>query len=134
MIDHISIPVRDLEAARAFYEVALATIGLEKLDDKEGTCGFGKRYPEFWINARPTLTQNASDGFHVCLRARSAAQVNAFYETALAHGATADGSPGVRPEYDDRYYAAFVCDSDGNRIEVVTFLDESPNYDGSAVR
>lgn len=131
MIDHVSVPVRDLEAATEFYTTVLATIGFRKLDEKKGTCGFGKRYPEFWVNARPALPHDADDGFHVCFRARSVAHVDAFYETALAHGATDDGAPSVRPEYDDRYYAAFVADADGNRIEVVTFLVDDRNEDSS---
>ncbi|MEM7136309.1 MAG: VOC family protein [Myxococcota bacterium] len=125
MIDHVSIAVRDLSTATAFYEAVLSEIGFRKLDEKPGTCGFGKRYPEFWINARPDLPSDPSSGFHVCLRARSVEHVRAFYRAALALGATADGQPGLRPEYDSRYYASFVRDHDGNRIEVVTFVGEA---------
>ena len=123
MIDHASIGVRDLAVEAAFYERVLATIGLQKLVAREGTVGFGKKYPEFWLNARPGMARVERDsGSHVCLRARSAAEVDAFHAAALALGAEDDGAPGIRSEYSERYYAAFIRDPDGNRIEVVTFL------------
>ncbi|MEM7022218.1 MAG: VOC family protein, partial [Pseudomonadota bacterium] len=106
MIDHASIGVRDLVAATAFYEQLLATIGLEKLIERPGTVGFGKSYPEFWLNARPAAGSIAADGSHLCLRARSSEQVDAFHQTALGLGAQDDGPPGPRPEYTPTYYAA----------------------------
>jgi catechol 2,3-dioxygenase-like lactoylglutathione lyase family enzyme len=123
MIDHASIGVRDLAAA-AFYEPVLATIGLTRLVVRATTVGFGKTYPEFWLNARPSMAPGADNGGHLCLRARSREQVDTFHETALALGAKDDGAPGPRPEYTASYYAAFIRDADGNRIEVVTFLEE----------
>ena len=106
MIDHASIGVRDLAAAAAFYETVLATIGLAKLVVREATVGFGKSYPELWLNARPGMTPLADDsGSHLCLRARSREQVDAFHRAALAAGATDEGAPGLRPEYSDAYYA-----------------------------
>jgi catechol 2,3-dioxygenase-like lactoylglutathione lyase family enzyme len=123
MIDHASIGVRDLAAAAAVYEQVLATIGLEKLVVRETTVGFGKRYPEFWLNARPAMSRVTDDaGSHLCLRAGTRDQVDAFHRIALAAGASDDGAPGPRPEYSDAYYAAFIRDVDGHRIEVVTFL------------
>lgn len=122
MIDHVSIGVRDLAAASAFYEKVLATIGLQKLVAREATVGFGKRYPELWLNARPEMAPVADDGRHLCLRAIAQDQVDAFYGAALSLGASDDGAPGRRPEYSPTYYAAFIRDADGNRIEVVTFL------------
>ena len=123
MIDHVSLGVRDLESAAAFYEAILAEIGFEKLVSRAETVGFGKRYPEFWLNARPGMGEApAESGTHVCLRAREKVQVDAFHRAALAAGAVSDGAPGSRPDYGDGYYAAFIRDSDGNRVEVVTFL------------
>lgn len=121
MIDHASIGVRDLDAAVAFYEPVLATIGLAKLVVRAATVGFGKTYPEFWLNVRPAGSL-AHDGSHLCLRARSRDRVDAFHAAALEMGATDDGAPGPRPEYSAAYYAAFIRDPDGNRLEVVTFL------------
>lgn len=109
MIDHASIGVRDLAAAAAFYEQVLAIIGLQKLVVRETTVGFGKRYPEFWLNARPAMSRVTDDaGSHLCLRAGTRDQVDAFHRIALAAGASDDGAPGPRPEYSDAYYAAFI--------------------------
>jgi catechol 2,3-dioxygenase-like lactoylglutathione lyase family enzyme len=121
MIDHVSIGVRDLQRARRFYAAVLAAIGLTELRTWPAAVGFGKKYPEFWINHRPALAP-ADTGVHVCLRAPSPQAVDAFHAAALAEGGGSDGAPGPRPEYSDGYYAAFVTDPDGNRIEAVTFV------------
>ncbi|HEY6023535.1 MAG TPA: VOC family protein [Pseudolabrys sp.] len=125
MIDHISIAVRDIKIAEAFYTALLAPLGLNKLRDwPNAAVGFGKRYPEFWINSRASMTPAAAgSGVHVCLRAPSTEAVDAFHAAALAGGGASDGEPGLRPEYNDRYYAAFIRDPDGNRIEAVTFVE-----------
>jgi catechol 2,3-dioxygenase-like lactoylglutathione lyase family enzyme len=124
MIDHISIAVRDIKAAESFYSALLAPLGLNKLREwPDAAIGYGKKYPEFWINRRSEMTAVAKDsGVHICLRAPSAEHVNAFHAAALAAGGSSDGAPGLRSEYNDRYYAAFVRDPDGNRIEAVTFV------------
>jgi catechol 2,3-dioxygenase-like lactoylglutathione lyase family enzyme len=122
MIDHVSIGVRDLEQATRFYAAVLATIGLTQLRSWQGAAaGFGKKYPEFWINHRPDL-RPSDTGAHVCLRAPNTQAVDAFHAAALRAGGRSDGAPGPRPEYSDAYYAAFVVDPDGNRIEAVTFV------------
>jgi catechol 2,3-dioxygenase-like lactoylglutathione lyase family enzyme len=121
MIDHVSIGARDLEAARRFYAAVLATIGLAQLRAWPAAIGFGKKYPEFWINHRPDLTPSDT-GVHVCLRAPSTQAVDAFHAAALAAGGESDGAPGLRPDYSPRYYGAFIRDPDGNRVEAVTFL------------
>ena len=120
----MSIGVADLEVACDFYTRVLATIGLEKLVAGADTVGFGKHYPEFWLNLRDGRNLNAETGMHVCLRARSVDVVRAFYAAAVGAGASADGEPGLRPQYSESYYAAFIRDQDGNRIEVVTFVNE----------
>ena len=125
MIDHVSVGVRDLVRAAAFYEPVLAVLGMSKLREwPDAAVGYGKAYPEFWINARPERKQ-PDDGLHICLRAPSVQAVDAFHATALQAGGTCDGAPGLRPEYNDRYYAAFVVDPDGNKLEAVTFLPGS---------
>ena len=121
MIDHVSIGVRDLDRARRFYDAVLGALGFTPLRENPGTVGYGKRYPEFWINHRPQLV--ASDtGVHVCLRAPDSQAVDAFHVAALRAGAVSDGAPGLRSEYSASYYGAFIRDPDGNRIEAVTFL------------
>jgi len=126
MIDHVSIGVADLARAASFYERVLGEIGLAKLVEREGTVGFGKRYPEFWLNLRAGREETSrSSGLHICLRVRSTEAVDAFHAAALEAGATDDGRSGLRPEYSPTYYAAFIRDLDGNRIEVVTFVENS---------
>jgi catechol 2,3-dioxygenase-like lactoylglutathione lyase family enzyme len=123
MIDHVSVPVRDLGAATRFYEAVLAAIGFSKLESRPATVGFGKSYPEFWINLRADIAAVAAgSGAHVCFRARSPEMIDAFYAAALAAGGADDGAPGLRPQHGEGYYAAFICDPDGNRIEAVTFV------------
>jgi catechol 2,3-dioxygenase-like lactoylglutathione lyase family enzyme len=126
MIDHTSIAVRDLKKGEAFYAALLAPLGLAKLREwPDAAIGFGKKYPEFWINRRAAMDRVADDsGVHISLRAPSAKAVDAFHAAALKAGGTSDGAPGVRPEYHQTYYAAFIRDPDGNRIEAVTFLPE----------
>lgn len=125
MIDHVSIAVRDLKAAEVFYTALLAPLGLSKLREwPDAAVGYGKKYPEFWINRRADKAVAVDDGgAHVCLRAPSIKSVEAFHAAAVANGGASDGAPGLRPEYNDRYYAAFIIDADGNRIEAVTFID-----------
>lgn len=125
MIDHMSIGVSDLERSSRFYELTLAPLGLAKVVTRPATIGFGKAYPEFWINLRPNMTPVAADsGSHICLRAKSTGDVDAFHEAALKAGGVSDGAPGIRPHERVRYYAAFIRDPDGNRVEVVTFPGE----------
>ncbi|MGY4259190.1 catechol 2,3-dioxygenase-like lactoylglutathione lyase family enzyme [Bradyrhizobium sp. USDA 4516] len=125
MIDHVSVGVRDLERAARFYEPTLAALGLSRLVTRPATVGFGKAYPEFWINLRATMAQVPHEsGTHICLRGKTTAEVDAFHAAALASGGLSDGPPGLRPHDRVRYYAAFVLDPDGNRIEAVTFPSE----------
>jgi catechol 2,3-dioxygenase-like lactoylglutathione lyase family enzyme len=122
VIDHVSIAVRDLDKAARFYEPVLAALGYAKLVTRPETVGFGKRYPEFWLNARAGLPLIPPDsGHHVALRANDAAAVDAFHAAAVAAGGASDGAPGPRPQYNNGYYAAFIRDPDGNRVEAVTF-------------
>jgi catechol 2,3-dioxygenase-like lactoylglutathione lyase family enzyme len=123
MIDHVSVAVRDLERAGRFYTAVLAAIGYERLEVRPHTIGFGKKYPELWINLRAAMATVAADsGAHVGLRVRSTELVDAFHAAALAAGGSSDGAPGLRPQHGEGYYAAFIRDPDGNRIEAVTFL------------
>ncbi|MCK1709491.1 MULTISPECIES: VOC family protein [unclassified Bradyrhizobium] len=125
MIDHISVGVSDLDRSANFYEATLVTLGLTRLVTRPRTVGFGKAYPEFWINLREGMAAVAPEsGVHICLRAKTTGEVDAFHAAALAAGGASDGAPGIRPHERVRYYAAFVVDPDGNRIEAVTFPAE----------
>ena len=126
MIDHVSVGISDLAASTRFYETVLGVLGYAKLEARPATVGFGKRYPEFWLNLRAGMPPvDASYGSHVCLRAASPAVVDAFHAAALAAGGTSDGAPGLRPHRTGGYYAAFIRDPDGNRVEAVTFVTGS---------
>ena len=126
MIDHVSIGVRDLAAATRFYEALLGPLGYHKAASVPATVGFlrhGKTHAEFWLNHRPGMTPIADSGTHVCLRALSTDVVDAFHAAGLRSGGKSDGAPGLRTQYSENYYAAFVRDPDGNRIEAATFLN-----------
>lgn len=123
MIDHVSVAVCDLAAATRFYQAVLGALGLTKLESRPATVGFGKTYPEFWINLRGDMTPlTPTSGAHVCFRARTAELVDAFHAAALQAGGVSDGAPGLRPQHGEGYYAAFIRDPDGNRIEAVAFV------------
>ena len=123
MIDHVSVGVADLDRAARFYEAALAALGLSRLVTRPATIGFGKAYPELWINLRDGMVKVPHEsGTHICLRARTTAEVDAFHAAAVSAGGASDGPPGLRPHDRVKYYAGFVIDPDGNRIEAVTFL------------
>jgi catechol 2,3-dioxygenase-like lactoylglutathione lyase family enzyme len=129
MIDHVSLAVSDLDRAVSFYERALAPLGLIRLVTRPAMVGFGKAYPELWINLRAGMQRVAADsGVHLCLRARSTAEIDAFHSAALEAGAISESPPSLRPHDRVRYYAAFIVDHDGNRIEAATF---PPDNDGA---
>ncbi|CFX36265.1 Lyase [Candidatus Filomicrobium marinum] len=122
MIDHVSVAVRDLELSGKVYEGMLAPLGLTRLVTRETAIGFGKRYPELWLNQRPTLVGVPADtGFHICLRAPTEDAVRAFFDIALAEGCISAGAPGPRQAAMTPYFAAFVYDPDGNKIEAANF-------------
>lgn len=126
MIDHVSVAVSDLARSIAFYDAVLAPVGLARLVTREASAGYGKAYPEFWINLRAGHQGPAGDpGAHVCLRARDETAVHAFHAAALAHGGTDSGPPGARRAAMTIYVGAFVLDPDRNKIEVMTVPRES---------
>jgi catechol 2,3-dioxygenase-like lactoylglutathione lyase family enzyme len=122
MIDHVSIPVRDLAAGALFYARVLAPLGYAKLVERPATVGFGKRYPEFWLNLRPGFKASDSNpGAHVALRAPSEDAVRAFHAAALARGGKSNGEPGPRQAAMTTYFGAFILDPDGNKLEALSF-------------
>lgn len=122
MIDHVSIAVKDLAASVAAYERILAPLRYAPLVERTNTVAFGKSYPEFWLNARPLMTEVAHDsGNHICFRAPDEAAVIEFHAIALQFGYRSAGAPGIRQGAKTSYFAAFVYDFDGNKIEATTF-------------
>ncbi len=125
MIDHVSVAVSDLDKSARFYELVLAPLGLSRLVTRPATIGFGKSYPEFWINLRAGMAPvGQGSGMHIALRAKTRGDVDSFHAAALSAGGVSGGGPGLRPHDRVRYYAAFIIDCDGNRIEAVTFPSE----------
>lgn len=125
MFDHISIGVSDRARSTAFYDAALKPLGITRLYDGEHGVGYGTTRAQFWLN--PTNSpepRNPNSGCHICFRAETRAAIAAFHALALGHGGEDDGGPGIRPQYAPGYYAAFVTDPDGYRIEAVTFAAE----------
>jgi catechol 2,3-dioxygenase-like lactoylglutathione lyase family enzyme len=118
MIHHVSIGVADIPATKRFYDAALAPLGYQCLSESPGSLGYGKEAVAFWISVteRPVRADGQS-GLHFCLVAPSRKSVDAFYAAAIASGGRDNGGPGLRADYGDGYYAAFVADPDGYRIE-----------------
>lgn len=122
MIDHVSLAVSDLDRAVIFYERVFATLGMSRVVTRPAMVGFGKNYPEVWINLRKGMAPLSPDsGAHICLRAKSTAEIDAFHAAAMEAGGRSESAPSLRPHERVRYYATFIVDADGNRIEAVTF-------------
>src|SRR5271165_4603855 len=118
MIAHLSIGVRDLKAAQAFYDAALGALGYSCLAPGDGYAGYGEKSPVLWLlKSESPVKADPKSGLHICFDAPSRAAVNAFHAKALAAGAKDNGKPGLRPDYDTNYYAAFVVDPEGYRLE-----------------
>ncbi|MDB5490421.1 MAG: gloA [Micavibrio sp.] len=122
MIDHIGLNASDFERSKAFYTAALAPLGYTKLmefpggDGSEKVAGFGiAPKTDFWIGEGPANAPHV----HVAFTAKTRAEVDAFYAAAMAAGGRDNGAPGLRPQYHEYYYGAFVLDPDGQNVEAV---------------
>lgn len=118
MIDHISIGVRNIAASKRFYDAALQPLGYECLSNSPQSLGYGAKAPVLWVNAaeRPVAADSRS-GLHFCFCASSRKSVEAFHAAGMAAGGRDNGPPGLRADYGSGYYAAFLVDPDGYRIE-----------------
>jgi catechol 2,3-dioxygenase-like lactoylglutathione lyase family enzyme len=118
MLNHVSIGVRDVARAKRFYDAALAPLGYTCLSDSPGSLGYGRDAVALWISTveRP-VPADAGSGLHVCFDAPTRKSVAAFHAAALKAGGRDNGKPGLRADYGPDYYAAFVVDPDGYRIE-----------------
>ena len=118
MINHVSIGVRDIKAAKRFYDAALEPLGYTCLHDFDGSLGYGSEAAGFWVSAvESPVPPDPKSGLHFCFNAPSRDSVDAFHAAALKAGGRDNGKPGVRTDYGPNYYAAFVIDPDGYRIE-----------------
>jgi catechol 2,3-dioxygenase-like lactoylglutathione lyase family enzyme len=118
MFDHVSIGVRDTARSKAFYDAALKPLGYACLSESEGSLGYGGKSVALWVNAaeRP-VPPDMKSGLHFCFAAPTRKSVDAFHAAALAAGGRDNGAPGLRADYGPNYYAAFVIDPDGYRME-----------------
>jgi catechol 2,3-dioxygenase-like lactoylglutathione lyase family enzyme len=120
VIDHVGIDVSNIESATAFYEQALAPLGYTKLREFPGAAGFGDQgKPDFWVAQRGNPGTS-----HVAILSPDRASVDAFHEAALAAGGQDNGAPGLRPQYHETYYGAYVLDPEGNNVEAVCHSPE----------
>jgi catechol 2,3-dioxygenase-like lactoylglutathione lyase family enzyme len=118
MIDHVSIGVRDLAKAKAFYDAALKPIGYACLSASDGSLGYGRERAALWISTSESpVPPDPRSGLHFCFTAPTRAGVDAFHRAAVDHGGHDNGKPGLRADYGENYYAAFVTDPEGYRIE-----------------
>lgn len=123
MIDHISLEVGDLARSGRFYDAVLYALGARRLVQSEHAVAYGINAPQVWIVMR---TGVPGTGYgHVALQASGKAAVDAAYANGLASGGADDGAPGMRGAggeriYRERYYAAYLRDPDGYRVEIVS--------------
>jgi catechol 2,3-dioxygenase-like lactoylglutathione lyase family enzyme len=123
MLHHVSVGVRDVARAAAFYDPVLKALGYKRvMDFSPGAIAYGesKDRPEFWIGKpHDQGIPSAGNGTHVGFIAKSKGAVNAFHDAALKAGGSNGGEPGPRPDYGFAYYGAFIYDLDGNKIEAI---------------
>ena len=118
MFDHVSIGVRELPRAKRFYDAALGPLGYDCLSADESSLGYGQGGVGLWIGAVSTpVPADPGSNLHFCFVAPTRASVDAFHAAALAAGGIDNGRPGLREAYGPDYYAAFVVDPDGYRLE-----------------
>jgi catechol 2,3-dioxygenase-like lactoylglutathione lyase family enzyme len=123
MLDHVSITVSDISAAERFYDAIMEALGVIKVGSRENWLGYGERaeaaFPErVFIAIYKGPKPEEGSRRHWCFKARSRTQVDAFWKAGIAAGGSDDGPPGLR-DYHASYYAAFLRDPDGNRVEAV---------------
>ncbi len=124
MLDHVSITVADLPRAARFYDAVMAALRVPCVWREPEAIGYGLRNDaeddrRTYLTIRATGAAIQADRRHWCFRAPDRAAVEAFHAAGLAHGGADDGPPGLRPHYHAHYYAAFLLDPDGNRVEAV---------------
>ncbi|KAJ6133146.1 hypothetical protein N7471_008361 [Penicillium samsonianum] len=125
-IDHITTPApeKDFEPLVEWYKKALSPLAYKEIMRFPGMVGLGSEFPDFWIAQKET---HIPSGFHFAFSAPNRATVDAFHRAAVEAGGTSNGKPGLRPEYHENYYGAFVLDPIGNNVEMVIHCPEGQN-------
>jgi catechol 2,3-dioxygenase-like lactoylglutathione lyase family enzyme len=129
-LDHVSITVRNLKGALRFYDAIFLALGIDKAYERSDAVGYGKRNrpnddQHSYLSVYQSVAASADPRRHWCFRAQSAAQVRMFYDAGLAAGGRDAGAPGLRTSYHPDYYAAFLEDPEGNRVEAVSHRGEA---------
>jgi catechol 2,3-dioxygenase-like lactoylglutathione lyase family enzyme len=120
MIDHISIGVRDISRAKQFYDVTLNALGYTCLSEADDSLGYGRDTVAFWVSAVDSpVPPDTGSGLHLCFTAPTRKDVDTFHMAALGAGGYDNGKPGLRTNYGAHYYADYVIDPDGYRIEAL---------------
>ena len=118
MLDHVSIGVADIPRSGKFYDAVLKPLGYTRLSDGDSSLGYGAKAVQLWLGAtKKVVKPDMESGLHFCFVAPDRKSVDAFHAAALKTGGTDNGKPGVRADYSPKYYAAFVIDPDGYRLE-----------------
>jgi catechol 2,3-dioxygenase-like lactoylglutathione lyase family enzyme len=118
MFDHVSIGVRDLARTKRFYDATLKPLGYKCLSQDASALGYGRDAVALWIGkAERPVPPDEGSYLHFCFTAPTRKSVDAFHAAALGAGGRDNGGPGLRADYGAGYYAAFVVDPDGYRIE-----------------
>jgi catechol 2,3-dioxygenase-like lactoylglutathione lyase family enzyme len=118
MLDHVSIGVGEIARSKRFYDAALGALGYRCLSEDEASLGYGRDAVAFWLGAVATpVPPDPGSNLHFCFVAPTRQSVDAFHAAAIAQGGADNGRPGPREAYGPDYYAAFVVDPDGYRIE-----------------
>ena len=121
MLDHVSIGVKDIEVSKRFYDATLKPLGVTCKYAKGNDAGYGKEAIRLWLGkAERPVKEDMASGLHFCFVAPSRKAVDDFYAAAMKGGGRDNGKPGLREAYGPSYYAAFVIDPDGYRIEAHT--------------
>ena len=123
-MSHVSVGVTDLHRAGVFYDAIMAVVGARRILEHGAGIGYGRSFPEFWVHVprEGRAAAAAAPGAHVCFNASGPEAVVAFHDGGLAAGGFSDGLPGPRPEYAPGYYAAFLRDPDGNKVEAMCWI------------
>ena len=118
MLDHISIGVADLPRTKRFYDATMTSLGYKCLSESADSLGYGDKAVKLWISpSKHPVKADMQSGLHFCFEAQTRKAVDAFHVAALGAGGKDNGGPGLRASYGDNYYAAFVIDPDGYRLE-----------------
>lgn len=126
VISHITLGTNDIERAGGFYDKVLGVLGFERLPKPPG------KPPAYEKGGMPTIylyppedgrPATWGNGTHVAFVAETNEAVRAFHQAALRLGGSCEGEPGRRPHYGDNYYAAYVRDPDGNKLQAVCYAD-----------